>query len=128
MSADTTVDATTGTPDAPATDVLTLTPNAADKVLGFISDDEDADNIALRVAVQAGGCAGFRYALYFDDRKLDGDIVAEQHGVTIRIDGMSAPYMQGAVIDWKESLEASGFSIENPNAGGSCACGDSASF
>ena len=119
MSADTSVD---------TTNTLTLTDTAAEKVQGFLADAEDTADVALRVAVQAGGCAGFRYALFFDDRALDGDLVEEQHGVTIRVDQMSAPYMQGAVIDWKESLEASGFSIENPNASGSCACGDSATF
>ena len=108
--------------------VITLTDTAAEKVRGFLDDAEETEEVSLRVAVQAGGCAGFRYALFFDDRTLDNDVVEEQHGVTIRIDQMSAPYMQGAVIDWKESLEASGFSIENPNSSGSCACGDSATF
>lgn len=119
MSADTTVD---------TTNIVTLTETAASKVRGFLDDADEAGEVALRVAVQAGGCAGFRYALFFDDRALDGDLVDEQHGITIRIDAMSTPYMQGAVIDWKESLEASGFSIDNPNASGSCACGDSATF
>ena len=108
--------------------VITLTDTAAEKVRGFLDDAEETEEVSLRVAVQAGGCAGFRYALFFDDRALDNDVVEEQHGVTVRIDQMSAPYMQGAVIDWKESLEASGFSIENPNSSGSCACGDSATF
>ncbi|WP_338019198.1 iron-sulfur cluster assembly accessory protein [Salsipaludibacter albus] len=126
MSADVTVDETIQGAPAEA-DVLTLTPKAAEKVQGFLAD-ADEEQVALRVAVQAGGCAGFRYALFFDDRQLDGDLVSAQHGVEIRLDQMSAPYMQGAVIDWKESLEASGFSIENPNASGGCACGDSASF
>lgn len=119
MSADTTVD---------TTNTVTLTDTAAEKVRGFLADADEASEVALRVAVQAGGCAGFRYALFFDDRVLDGDLVEEQHGITLRIDQMSAPYMQGTVIDWKESLEASGFSIENPNSSGSCACGDSATF
>ncbi|MEX1178119.1 MAG: iron-sulfur cluster assembly accessory protein [Nitriliruptor sp.] len=110
------------------TTTVTLTETAADKVRGFLVDQPDVDEVALRVAVQAGGCAGFRYALFFDDRQLDGDLVETQHGVTVRVDKMSTPYIQGAVIDWKESLEASGFSIENPNASGSCACGDSATF
>lgn len=108
--------------------IVTLTETAATKVRGFLGEAEDADEVALRVAVKAGGCAGFRYALFFDDRELDGDIIEFQHGIQIRMDPMSAPYMQDAVIDWKESLEASGFSIENPNASGGCACGDSASF
>jgi iron-sulfur cluster assembly protein len=117
MSSDTTVDAN-----------VTLTETAASKVQGFLADQEDVDGIALRVAVQAGGCAGFRYALFFDDRDLEGDVIDQQHGVTLRIDRMSSAYLSGAVIDWKESLEASGFSIENPNSSGSCACGESATF
>jgi iron-sulfur cluster assembly accessory protein len=107
--------------------VVTLTAKAADKVATFLEDSDDKD-VALRVAVQAGGCAGFRYALFFDDRQLDGDVITSQHGVQIRIDKMSSPYIQGSVIDWKESLEASGFAIENPNATNTCACGDSAGF
>jgi iron-sulfur cluster assembly protein len=107
---------------------ITLTPRAADKVASFLTDQPDADNVALRVAVQAGGCAGFRYALYFDDRQLEGDTVSVQHGVTLRIDRQSALYLAGAVVDWKESLEASGFSIDNPNSTGGCACGESATF
>ena len=73
MSADTTVD---------TTNVLTLTENAAEKVRGFLADADEASEVALRVAVQAGGCAGFRYALFFDDRALDNDLVEEQHGIT----------------------------------------------
>ena len=110
------------------TSTVTLTETAADKVRGFLVDQPDVDDVALRVAVQAGGCAGFRYALFFDDRQLDGDLEHSQHGITVRIDKMSSPYLTGAVIDWKESLEASGFSIDNPNSSGSCACGDSATF
>lgn len=105
---------------------VTLTEGAAAKVKEFLADAEE--ELDLRVQVQAGGCAGFRYALYFDERDLDGDVVDTQHDVTIRIDRMSAPYLGGAVIDWKESLEQSGFSIENPNSSGSCACGESATF
>ena len=115
-------------PDTKVDSTITLTPAAAEKVKSFLADQEEIDDVALRVAVQAGGCAGFRYALFFDDRKLDGDVEHEAHGVKIRIDQMSTPYISGATIDWKESLEASGFAIENPNASGSCACGDSATF
>ena len=120
MSADATVETTEHT--------VTLTETAAEKVRSFLEDQPDVDDVALRVAVQAGGCAGFRYALFFDDRQLDGDLEETQHGITLRIDKMSSPYIGGSVIDWKESLEASGFSIENPNSSGSCACGDSATF
>jgi len=105
--------------------MVTLTEHAATKVRGFLESEPDGESVALRVAVQAGGCSGMRYALFFDDRQLDGDEEAEFHGVRVRVDRMSVPYLLGAVVDWKESLEASGFSIENPNAEHSCACGDS---
>jgi iron-sulfur cluster assembly accessory protein len=124
VSADTTVE----TPSVDHDRVVNLTEAAAEKVRSFLADQPDVDEIALRVAVQAGGCAGFRYALFFDDRALDGDVVEHHHGIDVRIDRMSSPYLHGAVIDWKESLEASGFSIENPNSSGSCACGESATF
>jgi iron-sulfur cluster assembly accessory protein len=109
-------------------DVVSLTPRAAGKVASFLSDEPDGAALALRVAVQAGGCAGFRYALFFDDRLLEGDVVNVQHGVTLRIDRQSALYLSGAAIDWKESLASSGFAIDNPNAAGSCACGESAAL
>jgi iron-sulfur cluster assembly accessory protein len=106
--------------------VIEVTESAAAKVREFLAEqDEQEDEVALRVAVQAGGCAGFQYALFFDDRVLLDDQEDEQHGVRVRIDQQSARFLSGAVIDWKESLEASGFHIENPNAQSSCACGDS---
>ena len=79
----------------------------------------------LRIAVQPGGCAGLRYQLFFDDRELDGDLFRDFHGLRVGVDRMSAPYLQGAVIDFVDTIEKQGFTIDNPNAGGSCACGDS---
>ena len=64
-------------------------------------------------------------SLFFDDRSLDGDLTAEFGGVTLTVDRMSAPYMQGATIDFVDTIEKQGFTIDNPNATGSCACGDS---
>jgi iron-sulfur cluster assembly accessory protein len=75
--------------------------------------------------VQPGGCAGFRYGLFFDDEVAPGDIVDEFDGVKVVCDPMSAPHLKGVVIDWAETLQKSGFVIENPNAHSSCACGDS---
>ena len=83
------------------------------------------DDLALRIAVQPGGCAGLRYNLFFDDRTLDGDLNADFGGVTLTVDRMSAPYIQGATIDFVDTIEKQGFTIDNPNATGSCACGDS---
>lgn len=91
-------------------------------------EEHEGKEYALRIAVQPGGCAGLRYALYFDDRQLDDDEVHEVNGVTMRVDKMSAPYLRGATVDYLDTLEQSGFTIDNPNAKGTCACGDSAQF
>ena len=106
------------------TDGIVLTDAAASKVKALL-DQEGRDDLALRIAVQPGGCAGLRYQLFFDDRSLDGDLFREFHGLKVGVDRMSAPYLQGAVIDFVDTIEKQGFTIDNPNAGGSCACGDS---
>jgi len=103
---------------------VVLTDSAAAKAKGLL-DQEGRDDLALRIAVQPGGCAGLRYQLFFDDRSLDGDVVSEFGGVKLAVDRMSAPYVQGATIDFVDSIEKQGFTIDNPNATGSCACGDS---
>ncbi|MET0901520.1 MAG: iron-sulfur cluster assembly accessory protein [Mycobacterium sp.] len=102
----------------------TLTDAAALKAKSLL-DQEGRDDLALRIAVQPGGCAGLRYNLFFDDRTLDGDLVADFGGVHLTVDRMSAPYIQGATIDFVDTIEKQGFTIDNPNATGSCACGDS---
>jgi iron-sulfur cluster assembly protein len=79
----------------------------------------------LRVAVQGGGCSGFEYALGFDAGAQEGDHVFEEHGVQVVIDPFSAPYLQGASIDFMNGLQESGFKIENPNVSASCGCGHS---
>ena len=65
------------------------------------------------------------YQLYFDERTLDGDAVRDFGGVEVVVDRMSAPYLQGATVDFADTIEKQGFTIDNPNAGSSCACGDS---
>jgi iron-sulfur cluster assembly accessory protein len=107
------------------TTTITLTTAAADKVRELIAQEPNAGEMALRVEVQPGGCAGFRYGLFFDDQVDPGDIVDEFDGVKVVCDPMSAPHLKGVVIDWAETLQKSGFVIENPNAQSSCACGDS---
>ena len=114
---------------------VTITDAAAKKVaellereVSSVPEEHEGKEYALRIAVQPGGCAGLRYALYFDDRQLDGDIVNEVSGVKIRVDKMSSPYLAGAAVDWVDGLEQSGFTVNNPNAKGTCACGDSAQF
>ncbi len=113
------------TVQAPAgvTTVL-LTDVAATKVRSLL-EQEGRDDLALRIAVQPGGCSGLRYQLYFDERSLDGDTVTDFGGVKVVVDRMSTPYLGGASIDFVDTIEKQGFTIDNPNAGGSCACGDS---
>ena len=103
---------------------VTMSDAASTKAKNLL-DQEGREDLALRISVQPGGCAGLRYNLFFDDRALDGDLTADFGGVTLTVDRMSAPYVQGATIDFVDTIEKQGFTIDNPNATGSCACGDS---
>jgi len=106
------------------TDSINLSPVAASKVKSLL-EQEGRDDLSLRISVQPGGCSGLRYQLFFDERSLDGDVVTDFDGVSVVVDRMSVPYLNGAMIDFVDSIEKQGFTIDNPNATGSCACGDS---
>jgi iron-sulfur cluster assembly accessory protein len=110
--------------DAPATATVALTDTAAVKVRALL-DQEGRDDLRLRIAVQPGGCSGLQYQLFFDERSLDGDVELEFGGVPLVGDRMSAPYLGGATVDFTDTIEQQGFTIDNPNAGGGCACGNS---
>ncbi|MCI4012619.1 iron-sulfur cluster assembly accessory protein [Brevibacterium sp. ZH18] len=114
----------TVTNEATATHEVELSSTAADKVRSLLQQ-EGRDDLRLRVAVQPGGCSGLIYQLYFDERFLDGDAVRDFDGVEVIVDRMSVPYLGGSTIDFADTIEKQGFTIDNPNAGGSCACGDS---
>jgi len=114
--------ATTEQSTAPTSVVLSDV--AAVKVRTLL-EQEGRDDLRLRIAVQPGGCSGLRYQLFFDERSLDGDVVEDFSGVGVVVDRMSVPYLAGAQIDFVDTIEKQGFTIDNPNAGGSCACGDS---
>jgi iron-sulfur cluster assembly accessory protein len=103
---------------------VVLTDTAAGKVKSLL-ESEGRTDLALRVAVQPGGCSGLRYQLFFDDRVLDGDASTDYDGFRVVVDRMSVPYLMGASIDFVDTIEKQGFTIDNPNATGSCACGDS---
>ena len=105
---------------------ISLSDVAAEKVLALLTQ-EGRDDLSLRVAVQPGGCSGLRYQLYFDDRQLDGDSISEFASGNVKVvtDKMSTPYLMGATIDFVDTIQKQGFTIDNPNAQGSCACGDS---
>lgn len=110
---------------APETSTGVILTDAAATKAKALLEQEGRDDLSLRIAVQPGGCAGLRYQLYFDDRELDGDKADVIGGVRLVVDKMSVPYLSGATIDFADTIESQGFTIDNPNATGSCACGDS---
>jgi iron-sulfur cluster assembly accessory protein len=119
----TSIELTEAPAEAP-TGTLALTDTAASKVRALLDQEGRAD-LRLRVAVQPGGCSGLQYQLFFDERSLDGDNELDVSGVPVVVDRMSAPYLGGATIDFTDTIEQQGFTIDNPNASGGCACGNS---
>ena len=115
---------TAAEPTAEVASGVSLSDGAAEKVASLLAQ-EGRDDLALRIAVQPGGCSGLRYQLFFDESTLDGDVTIDYDGVSVVVDRMSVPYLGGATIDFVDSIEKQGFTIDNPNATGSCACGDS---
>ncbi|MDY3049341.1 MAG: iron-sulfur cluster assembly accessory protein [Rothia sp. (in: high G+C Gram-positive bacteria)] len=111
-------------PDQLPTHGVNLTDVAAQKVRALL-EQEGRQDLRLRIAVQPGGCSGLIYQLYFDERVLEGDALRDFDGVEVIVDRMSVPYLDGSTIDFEDSISKQGFSIDNPNAQGSCACGDS---
>ena len=103
--------------------LLSLTEAAAVKIKQLLAEESDVE--VLRIAIQGGGCSGFQYGLGFDTAAAEGDHSFELHGVTVVVDPFSAPYLQGAQIDFLDGLQESGFKIENPNVSSACGCGHS---
>ena len=103
---------------------IQLSTAAAEKVKELLQQEGQPD-VVLRVAVQPGGCSGLRYQMFLDDKLAETDVLSEQHGVRVAVDRMSAPYLTEAKVDFVDTLEASGFTIDNPAAQSSCACGNS---
>ncbi len=103
---------------------LIFTDAAANKVRQLIQE-EDNDNLKLRVFVSGGGCSGFQYGFTFDENLQDGDTSVENGGITLLVDPMSFQYLMGAEIDYTEGLEGAQFVIRNPNAQTTCGCGSS---
>ena len=111
--------------ERPTDVLLDLTPLAAEKVKELMASEPDADALVLRVAIQGGGCSGFQYGLGFDSGVRAGAHELMLEGVRVVVDPFSAPYLQGAKIDYLNGLQESGFKIDNPNAVSSCGCGHS---
>ncbi len=102
---------------------ITLTEKAASKIKEMMEREGKKDS-ALRVYIAGGGCSGFQYGMGFDDQK-EGDQVYQQHGLKILLDPKSLLYLNGATVDYEESLTGMGFKINNPNATRTCGCGQS---
>ena len=103
---------------------VTLTDAARDKVKTLI-EAEGRDDLRLRIEVKTGGCSGLIYQLYFDEQMGDTDAVRDYEGVEVIVDYKSVPYLEGASIDFEDTIQKQGFTIDNPNAQSTCACGDS---
>ncbi len=103
---------------------VTITEKAAEKVKSVLQEKGKPD-AALRLYIQGGGCSGFQYGMSIDDAPNGNDKVFEEHGVKVVVDMKSYLYLNGARIDWADSLLGGGFKIENPNATSTCGCGHS---
>ncbi len=107
--------------------MVTMNPGAVAKIKELIAE-ENNPNLKLRMFVQGGGCSGFQYGFTFDEEQNEDDFDFEFDGVHLLVDSMSSQYLQGAEIDYTESLSGSQFSIKNPNAQTTCGCGSSFSM
>lgn len=108
-------------------DAIQVTNSALEKVRSLVEEEENPD-LKLRVFVTGGGCSGFQYGFAFDEAFAEDDAKVEKDGVTVVVDAMSYPYLNGATVDYKENLQGSRFTVENPNASSTCGCGSSFSI
>jgi iron-sulfur cluster assembly protein len=104
--------------------LVTLTDIAATKVKELMNGQADAPEAGLRVAIRGGGCSGFQYALAFDEQR-EGDEIFEHGGIRLLIDTESLPFVDGSEVDYVESLQGAGFSVNNPKVVAACGCGQS---
>jgi iron-sulfur cluster assembly protein len=104
--------------------MITITDKATQKVKGLF-EEKGVQGGALRVFVAGGGCSGYQYGMAIAQETEEDDLIVEQDGVRLLVDPESAPLLQGAEIDYVEDIMKSGFTIFNPNAVRSCACGSS---
>ena len=111
-------------PKAQSGKVVTITPMAAEKIKEFMAE-EDGNPQFLRIYVQGGGCSGLSYGMGFEKEADEDDRVIEENGVKVLFDSMSIDHLNGANVDYIESLMGSGFKINNPNVTKSCSCGSS---
>ncbi|HXF92018.1 MAG TPA: iron-sulfur cluster insertion protein ErpA [Nitrospiraceae bacterium] len=103
--------------------MITITEKAEQKILELMKEEQDT--VGLRIYVRGGGCHGYQYGMAFESKLSDDDTVIEKGGVKVILDSQSAPLLNGAEVDYVDSLQGSGFSIKNPQAKTTCGCGSS---
>ena len=106
---------------------FTLSVAAVGKVKTLMQQ-EDNENLKLRVFVTGGGCSGFEYGFTFDEDVAENDSQINTDGAVLLIDSLSYQYLVGSVIDYREDLQGSRFIVTNPNAASTCGCGSSFSI
>ena len=104
--------------------MITLTEKALQKVRN-LQQQEGKAGFALRLKVVGGGCSGYSYSMDLEQSSAPEDTVYEDHGVKIVVDPKSLPMIENAQVDWIDAMTGAGFTIQNPNAKGSCGCGHS---
>ena len=105
--------------------LIELTEPAVQRIQQLLAKDGKAGTHRLRMKVVGGGCSGLRYELAFDDRTREADTELEVRGVRVVVDEKSALYLAGTTLDFVDTLQESGFKIQNPNASSTCGCGES---
>jgi iron-sulfur cluster assembly protein len=105
--------------------LIEVTEPAAERIQELLGKEGKAGTHGLRMKVIGGGCSGLRYELAFDDQKRDVDTEIEVSGVRVIVDEKSALYLAGTTLDFVDTLQESGFKIQNPNASSTCGCGES---
>ena len=105
--------------------LINVTETAAERIRDLLSKDGKLGTHGLRMKVIGGGCSGLRYELAFDDRTDDDDTEVDANGVRVIVDDKSALYLVGTTLDFVDTLQESGFKMDNPNAASTCGCGES---
>lgn len=104
--------------------ILTMTPLAIERVKEFMAKDDSQAN-GLRIFVMQGGCSGYQYGMVLEKNAKSDDLSWSENGINVYVDNQSAKLLQGANIDFVDTVQGSGFKIDNPNAVASCGCGNS---
>jgi len=115
---------TTETAESTETQMINVTETASVKIKELLVS-EGKENHGIRLSVAGGGCHGYQYGMQFEEAPTEMDQVIEMEGVKFFLDPMSIPMLTGAQVDYVETVQGSGFAINNPNAQSTCGCGSS---